>query len=54
MNGDPIGGYQFDHVPFFKGGMSLAKRGGWCKSRFRKVRARIGKLTEETGIAMMR
>ena len=27
MNGKPTGGIQFDHVPFFKGEVSLAERG---------------------------
>ena len=53
MNGDPIGGCLFDHVPFFKGEMSLAEKGRLEQDSIFAFSARMGKLREETGIAMM-
>ena len=53
MNGDPIGGCLFDHVPFFKGEMSLAEKGRFEQDSIFAFSARMGKLREETGIAMM-
>ena len=53
MNGDPIGGCLFDHVPFFKGEMSLAEKGRLEQDSIFAFSARRGKLREETGIAMM-